>query len=153
MPASDRAAKKGIRDRLRTTTGLRPEDGWVVRSAAVPPEEIKADMVILGDVTATQTQAGLATRAKTSTCTGWVMVTRPGAGEDAIDQAGDRADEGMSLVEGALAAAPSVGGAVLPPGQVKVATSGLEETPVDWNGSAARRAIVPFSLSWTSHVT
>jgi hypothetical protein len=151
--ASNRAAKRGIRQFLVTTPGLGTADGVTVRSAAVTPEEFTGDMVILGDTTAPQVQAGLASRAKTPTVTCWVVVTRPGSGEAAIDAAGDRAEVLMALVEAALDADRTAAGSVLPPGQVVVTSSGLEESPVDWDSAAARRATIPFQLSWTSHIT
>jgi hypothetical protein len=150
--ASNRAAKRGIRTYLATTGGLGAADGVTIRSAMVDPEEFTGDMVILGDVTVPQAQAGLATRAKTPTVTCWVIVTRPGADEDAIDAAGDRAEQLLALIEAALDADRSAAGTILPPGQIVVATSGLEETPTGPDGSAARRATIGFQLSWTSHI-
>ncbi len=146
-------AKDGLGGYLATTTGLRPADAVTVRTAAVTPEEFTPDMVILSDVVAPRSGPGLATREAKPTITCWVVITRPGTDEIAIRAARARAAAVMGLIEGAVKADPTAAGTIQPPGGLAVATSGLEESPVDWDGSAARRATVPFSLSWTSHVT
>ena len=153
MPSTDRAAKRGIRTYLATTAGLGPADGVTIWSAYVDPGSWTAQTVVLGDVTAPQTQAGLATRARTATAACAVVVTVSGGDETAIDAAGARADELRALIEAALKADPSAAGTVTNPGRIVVATSGLEESPATWEGSAARRATVPFTLTWTTHIT
>ncbi|HEY3261851.1 MAG TPA: hypothetical protein VGJ95_16565 [Pseudonocardiaceae bacterium] len=153
MPPTARQAKKGIRNYLVAVTGLRPADGVTIRSATIAPEEFNDTLVILGDVIAPQAQAGLARRAENATVTCWVIVTKPGSDETAIDTAGDRADALIALVSNALAADRTAGGSVPNPGRIDLATSGLEETPVTWENQAARRATIPFSLSWTSHIS
>lgn len=144
--------KDGLGGYLATTAGLRPADAVAVRTAAVTPEEFVMDMVILGDVVAPQSRPGLATREARPTVTCWVVITRPGVDEAAVRAARARAAALMGLIEGAIRADPTAAGTIAPPGGLAVATSGLEESPVDWHGQAARRATVPFSLSWTSHV-
>jgi hypothetical protein len=153
MPPTPRQTKKKIRVYLLTISGLQPADGVVVRSATIAPEEFTDTLVVLGDVVAPQAQAGLARRSENVTVTCWVIVTRPGSDETAIDNAGDDADALIALVSNALAADRTAGGSVPNPGRIDLATSGLEETPVTWNNNAARRATIPFSLSWTSHIT
>jgi hypothetical protein len=145
-------AKDGIGDYLTSTAGLRAADGIVVRTATIAPEEFQQEMVILGDVTAPQGRPGLRGRSATPTMTCWVVIIRPGGGETAIRAARDRATALMGLIEGALAADPSAASTVQPPGGLQVASGGLEESPVAWDEQAARRATVPFTLSWTSHV-
>lgn len=147
------AAKKGIRNYLRTTAGLTAADKVTIRSAMVTPEEFALDMVVLGDVAAPQAQAGLARREETPTVQCWVIVTRPGGDEPAVDAARDRADALMALISAALAADRTAGGTVPPPARIDLSTSGLQESPVDWQGAAARRAEIPFTLVWTSHIT
>jgi hypothetical protein len=152
MPPTPRQAKKGIRNYLVAVTGLRPADGVIIRSAVVAPEEYGSDMVVLGDVIAPQAQAGLARRSENVTVGCLVEITRPGSDETAIDVVGDRADAVIALISNAFAADRTAGGAVPNPGRIDIATSGLEESPVPGE-NAARRATIPFSLSWTSHIT
>lgn len=144
-------AKNGIADYLQTTPGLRPADEVTVRSAAPDPEEPIRHLIVLGDVIAPQAQAGLQTRQGSPTMTCEVSIVEPGVGEVAIRAARARATAVMKLVEQALAADLTAAGAVPGPGQIRVATSGLQEGPVDWSGAAARQATIPFSLTWTSH--
>jgi hypothetical protein len=153
MPPTVGQAKKGIRTYLLTISGLQPADGVTVRSATIAPEEFTDTLVILGDVVAPQTQAGLARRAENVTVTCWVIVTRPGGDETAVNLARDRADALIALISGALATDRTAGGVVPNPGRIDLATSGLQETPVTWENQAARQATIPFSLSWTSHIT
>jgi hypothetical protein len=147
------AGKAGIRDFLKVTPGLRAADGVKVASADVPPEEMTTAMVLLGSVTIVYEQAGLQGRAETPTVSCWVISVQPGNGEDAVDLARDAAEALFSLVEAALAADPSAAGAVPPPGRAVITAGGLTESPVSWDGSAARRADRAFSLTWTSHTT
>jgi len=147
-------AKTGIWQRLSTTPGLMDADGVTVRSATIAPEEFQADMVILGDVTiGTPGRPGLAGRAASPSMSGWVVITRPEGSEDAIQGARDRAAELMGLVEAAIGTDPTVDNTVRGPGGTAVNISALEESPVDWNGQAARRATYPFTITWSSHVT
>jgi len=146
-------AKDGIGDYLAATAGLRDADGVTVRTATIAPEEFTYEMVILGDVTAPQGRPGLRGRSATPTMTCWVVITRAGGDETAVRAARARATAVMGLVEGATSADPTMAGTVQPPGGLQVASGGLEESPVAWDEQAARRATIPFSLSWTSHVT
>jgi hypothetical protein len=147
------AAKTGIWQRLTTTPGLSDADGVTVRSATIAPEELQGDMVICGDVTiGAAARPGLAGRSASPTMSGWVIITRPEGGEQAIQATRARAAEVMGLVEAAVEADPTVDGTVQGPGGTTVSVSALEETPVDLNGQAFRRATIPFSISWTSHV-
>jgi hypothetical protein len=155
VPSTIAAGKKGIRDYLRTTPGLTPNDGVTVRSADITPDEmtpvVEGGLIILGSVSTSQAQAGLQGRAETPTVSCWAIVGHPGGDEDAIDAVRDRAEELLALIEQALTADPSAAGTILPPGRVIVTAGGLEETPVSWDGAAARRAQRAFTLSWTSH--
>jgi len=140
--------------RLATTEGLQDADGVTVRSATIAPEEFQADMVILGDVTiGPGARPGLAGRAASPSMSGWVVITRPEGSEEAIRAARDRAAQVMGLVEAAIGTDPTADGTVRGPGGTAVNISALEESPVDWNGQAARRATYPFTVSWTSHVS
>ena len=145
--------KTGLRNYLRTSDGLRPADSVTVRSAVIAPDEFNpaADTIVLGNVSTSQDQAGLMGRSETTTLTCWVIVTRAGGDETAVETVRDRAEAIMALVEDALDANPSAGGAVPAPGQIGVATSSLEESPADLEGMALRRAELQFTLSWTSH--
>jgi hypothetical protein len=153
MPTNFGTAKSGLRDYLTAQPGLGPDDEVTVRSATITPEEFTATLVVLGDITATQAQAGLKTRATVPTMQGWVIVTRTQHGlvETVIDAARDRAEAVFALVEQALDADASAGGAAGRPGRFVIVAAGLEETPVSWSGADARRATIPFSLSWTVH--
>jgi hypothetical protein len=145
-------AKDGLGDYLATTAGLRAADGVVVRTATVAPEEVQPEMIVLGDVTAPQGRPGLRGRSATATLTGWVAIIRTGGDETAIRMARARATALMGLVEDAIEADPTMAGTIQPPGGLQVASGGLEESPVAWEEQAARRATIPFTLSWTSHV-
>jgi hypothetical protein len=151
MASSVPAVKAGLRQYLANTDGLRPTDGWTVRSADPDPREMSKQMIVLGTVTAPQAQAGLATRAETPTLTGWVIATRVGVGEATVAAARELAYDGFALIEGALAADRTAAGTVPAPGRLNITSTTLEEMPVDWDGSAARRAQLQFQVSWESH--
>jgi hypothetical protein len=151
MPSSVPAVKAGLRQYLASWSGLRPGDGVTVRSA--PGLDLPDDTVELGETTATQTQAGLASRAEQCRMTCWVQATRPGTDEAAIAAARTRAYGLAALVEQAFKADPGAGGTVPPPGQVAIGDSTLIEAPADTDGSGSRRAQVRFSVTWTSHIT
>ena len=155
MASSVAAAKAGLRDYWQTTAGLRPADGVTVRSAPVAPDELAAEQLTLGDVAAPASdRVDLSGRkAETPTCTCWVQVTRPGSGEDAVDACRDRAYALRDLAAAALAADPTAAGTIGPPGFATVDSSDLSEEPVDDDGTAARRATIRFTVTWTSHVT
>jgi hypothetical protein len=148
-------AKTGIWQRLTTTPGLTTaDDGVTVRSATIAPEELQGDMVICGDVTiGASARPGLAGRSANPTMNGWVIITRPEGDEPAIQEIRRRAAEVMGLVEATVMADPTADGTIQGPGGTTVSVSALEESPVDLNGQAFRRATYPFSISWTSHVT
>jgi hypothetical protein len=153
MPSSVPAVKVGLKQYLATTAGLRPTDGVTVRRADPEPREFSQQLVILGQATTTQTQAGLGSRAETVTLTCWVMVTRIGVGDATATAACDRAYELHALIEGAIKADRTAAGSVPPPGRLDMTASTLDEMPVDWDGSAGRRAQLQFQLSWVSHIT
>jgi hypothetical protein len=144
--------KTGIADLLATTDGLRPADEVTVSSGPVEPLPSR-DMIILGEVTTPQSRPGLATREGRPTMNGWVIVSRPEGGEAAIREARAVASRYMGLIEAAIRADPTAAGTITPPGGTRVASSGLQESPADWNGQAVRQATIPFSVSWTSHIT
>jgi hypothetical protein len=147
------AAKNGIYDYLRTTAGLTEADGVMISSAPILPTAYTNKTIVLGDITVPQTQAGLRTRERTASMGGLIVVNIPGENETAKRTARDNADDLMDLVEGAFKADRSAAGTVGNPGRIVVTTSGLEESPGDANGAAFRRAEIPFTLSWTSHIT
>jgi hypothetical protein len=152
VASSVAAAKKGLRTYLRSWEGLRPGDGVVIRSAPVTPEEADDKQVIFGDVTAPQTQAGLARRAETPTMTCWIETTSAGADETAVDTARDQADALLTLVSAALRADPTAGGTIPAPGFTVIGESSVTEYPIDIDGSAGRRAQYRFTLTWESHI-
>jgi hypothetical protein len=145
-------ALDGIGDYLASTAGLTEDDGVLVRSGPVDPPRGR-DVVMLGDVTMPQSRPGLQGRQGTPTVNGWVIISRPGGDETAIRAVRARATAVMGLIEGAVQADPSMAGTIQPPGGLQITTSGLQQSPEDWNGTAARHAEIPFSLSWTSHIT
>jgi hypothetical protein len=152
------AAKTSLWQRLRTTPGLTEADGVRVASATVgSPDELGAgtEVVELGDVTiGTGARPDMGGgRSGSPTISGWVTVTRPTGGEEAIQSARDRAAQIMGLVEAAITADPTVDGTIAGPGGTAVVVSALQEAPADWNGQAVRRTTYPFSITWTSHVT
>jgi hypothetical protein len=150
MPSSVPAVKSGLRVYLASWEGLRPGDGVTVRSA--PGGELSDDMVELGQVTAPQTRAGLAGKAENPTMTCWVQSTKAGGDEGAIRAARDRAYELLALVEAAVAADPTAGGTVPPPGGTTVGDSSLVEAPAEGPGGGMRRAQVRFTVTWVSHI-
>lgn len=156
MPSSVAEAKKRLRAWLRTVPGLTEADKVLIRGAPAAIDEVKASqkLLILGDVTAPQTLAGLARRAETPTMTCWVEATVAGGGDEAEDAARDQVYGLLALVERAVREDPSGGGAVPPPGQLVVGASTLEEVPAELSDRvAARRAQLTFQLTWTSHIT
>lgn len=153
MPSSVPAVKAGLRQFLAITPGLRPTDGVTIRRADPEPREFALQLVVLGQATTTQTQAGLAARAEACTLTCWVMVTKVGVGDTKAAEACDRAYELYDLVEGAIRADRTAAGSVPPPGRLDIGSSTLDEMPVDWDGSGARRAQLQFQIGWTSHIT
>jgi hypothetical protein len=152
VPSSVPAVKTGLAAFLRTTDGLRPADGVTIRRADPEPAQFKLQMVVLGSATATQTQAGLSARAESVTLTCWIFVTKPGVGDTAERAVADRAFELYGLIEGAIAHDRQAAGTVPAPGRLDITSATLEEMPVDWDGSAARRAQLQFQVSWTSHL-
>jgi hypothetical protein len=156
-------AKTGLWQLLSTTPGLTDTDGVRVASAAVGPDELGTgtSIVELHDVTI-GTAAGArpdmgGSRSGTPTISGWVTVTYATGGEDAIQAARTRVTAIVGLVERtvrqATAGDPTAGGIIQGPGGLAVAVSGLQEGPADWKGQAVRRAAIPFTITWTSHVT
>jgi hypothetical protein len=152
VPSSVPAVKPGLRQFLATTTGLTPTAGVTVHSADPDPRQLTKKSIILGQVTAPQTQEGLTRRAETATLTCTILVTKAGVGETAIEAARTEVYELEALLVGALAEDPTAGGVVPPPGQLKVASSTLDERSVDWDGGAMRQAQLQLSISWTSHI-
>lgn len=152
MPSSVPAAKKGLRDYLRTIPGLTPADQVVIRSAPVAPDELADRQLTLGDVVAPQARAGLARKEETPSLTCWLRIIRPGDDENAADTVRDEAASLLALVEGALLRDPSAAGTIVPPGGTRVTSSTLEEFPADLNGTAGRGAQYTIVIGWTSHI-
>jgi hypothetical protein len=154
MSSSVAAAKKGLRNYLRSWPGLRTTDGVTIRSAPVTPTEMTDKQVMFGDVSAPpKVHAGMARWEEKPTADGWIEVTRPGADEDAIDAARDLGSELLTLVEDALHADPTAAGTIPPPAQATVSFTALAEYPFEIDGSAGRRAQYRFTITWTSHIT
>lgn len=143
-------AVDGLADLLATTDGLRPADGWTVCSGPVDPLP-SAELVLFGDVTVTHSTADLMGRSGAANLAGWVIVFRPGSGEDATRTARRVAAQAMGRIEGAVRADPSAAGTIRPPGGTQIATSGLQQALSEWNGQAGQQARVPFTITWTSH--
>lgn len=152
MSSSVPAVKAGLRQFLSTTAGLKPTDGVTIRRADPEPREFSQQLIVLGQATTTQAQAGLAARAESVTLTCWVFVTKIGVGDAKAAEACDRAYELYALIEGAIKVDRTAAGSVPPPGRLDITASTLEEVPVDWDGSAARRAQLQFQVSWVSHI-
>jgi len=152
MPSSVAQGKTGLRAYLQATEGLRPADKVTVLSGAVEPVPA-TKMVVLGKATTTEAQAGLARRAETVALLCWVLVTKSGSGETAIQAARDDAYQLRALIGKALQSDPTAAGAVPDPGHIDITGSELDEVPVTWDGQAAQRAELQLQLSWTSHIT
>lgn len=152
MPSTVPAVKAGLRDYLKVYPGLTAADGVVVRSAPGTPDEEIDKHVILGDVVAPQKRVGLAGKDESPTMTCWARITRPGSDEDAIDTAREDAAALLALVQAAIKADESAGGAVPGPGGLMISETALEEYATDIDGTAARRADYRFTITWTSHL-
>jgi hypothetical protein len=152
MASTVPAVKAGLRNWLRTQTGLLPADGVTVRGAAVDPAEMTADMVVLTEVTAPQTPPVMYPdiREESPTLTGYCVATRPGTGDVAEDAARDRAYALFAVVEQALETDPTVGGVIPGPIKGRLTEGGLTESAVDIDGQAGRQASVRWLLAWTS---
>lgn len=147
------AVKTGLAAYLSTTDGLRRTQGVTVRASAPDSKERATELVFLGGVTASQTQAGLAQRAEAATLTCIIEVAKVGVGDAKATEARDRAYEIEAAVTGALAADRSAAGTVPPPGQLAVTGSTLTEFPDLVGESPARVAQIELSIAWTSHIT
>lgn len=153
MSTSVPAAKKGLRDYWRTIEGLRLNDGVVIRSAPVAPDQLADKQLTLGDVNAPQARAGLTRKEETPTLTCWLRVVRPGDDETAMDQVRDEAAALLALVEAALLRDPTAAGTIPPPGDTRVTNSTLEEYPaMTAEGTAGRGAQYTFQIQWVSHI-
>jgi hypothetical protein len=154
MPSTVPAVKKGLRTWLRLQAGLTSADNVTIYGASDPPAET-ADMVVLTGVTGPQAPPVMYPdiREETPTLTGYVVVTRPGAGddaEDAEDAARDRVYALFAVIEAALEADPSAGGNIPGPGKGLLSQGDLTESYYDWEGGAGRRAEIRWTLTWSS---
>jgi hypothetical protein len=151
VPSTVPTVKPGLRNWLRTRTGLTPADGVTVRGRAINPGEETNAMVILTRVIAPQAFAVMAaTKEETPTLTGYVLAKKPGTGDDAEDAARNRAYELFGFIETALRTDPTAGGVVAGPGMAEVTEGDLEEGPGDEEGSGTCKAQVRFLIRWQS---
>lgn len=146
------AVKTGLRGYLASLEGLRPSDDVRVHSAPVTPDDAGLHHVILGDVTTTLSQGGLATRVESVTLTAYITALAAGDDETARASARDDVYTLFAAVEAGISIDPSAGGVVPGPGRLVIASATLQEVPVDLDGSAARRVQLSFTLTWTSHL-
>jgi hypothetical protein len=151
MPSTVPAVKKGLRTWLRLQPGLLASDGVAIYGASDPPAET-ADMVVLTGVAGPQTPPVMYPdiREESPTLTGYIVVTRSGAGDDAEDAARDRVYALFAVVEAALEADPSAGGNIPGPGKGLLSQGDLTESYYDWEGGAGRRAEIRWTLTWSS---
>jgi hypothetical protein len=156
MPSTAPTVKAGLRNWLRTLTGLREVDGVTVRGAAVHPDEAHKNLVVLTTVTAPQSGPVIwpDLREETPTLVGYCVCRRPNTddadtGEDAARAA---AYALFAVIENALEADPSAGGVL--PGPVKglITEAGLVEAAGDGTSLGYRVAEVRWLLSWTSDI-
>lgn len=152
MPSTVPTVKPGLRDWLRLQAGLTPADSVLVRGAAVAPEEMTADMVILTGVLAPQASPVMYPDIKEErpTMTGYCIGTRPGTGDTAEDAARVRAYALFAVLEQALKTDPSAGGVIPGPLKGGLTEGELTESPVDIDGQGGRQATVRWTLAWTS---
>jgi hypothetical protein len=150
MASTVPAVKKGLRTWLRLQTWPGPE-AVTVHGASDPPLETR-DMVILTGVTGPQTTPVMYPdiREESPTLTGYVVVRRPGSGDEAEDAARDRAYALFAVIEQALEADPTAGGVIPGPGKGLLTEGGLTESSGDESGQAVRQAEVRWLLTWTS---
>jgi hypothetical protein len=152
VPSTVPTVKKGLRAWLAALPGLLPADGVTVRSAPINPDDQPPDLIVLTDVTAPQSYdlMDAATKTERATLTGYVVVTRPGSDETAVDAARDRAYALFAVLEAALEADPGAGGVIPGPLKGELTEAGLSESATDSNGQGARQAQVRWLLAWTS---
>jgi hypothetical protein len=152
MPSTVPAVKAGLRDWLRTQTGLLPADGVTIRGAAIDPTEAAKDLVVLTDVTAPQTAPVMypAIVEESAILTGYCVATRPGSGDLAEDTARARAYALFAVVEQALETDPTAGGVIPGPLKGRLTEAGLTESAVDLEGQGGRQASVRWLLAWGS---
>lgn len=153
MPSTVPTVKAGLRDWLRTQTGLRPQDGVAVYgSTRGINDALNSDMVILAGVTAPQatpvTWPDL--REENPTLTGFCVARRPGTGDDAEDAARDRAYALFAVLEQALETDPTAGGVIGGPMKGTLASGDLTEGAGDESDQGVRWAEVRWTLTWTS---
>src|SRR5215216_1530918 len=148
MPSTVPAVKPGLRDWLRTLTGLRPADGVYVSGVALDPDTVTGDTIMLASVLAPQTTPVMYPdiREETATLTGYCLAVRPGSGDLAEDAARDRAYALLAVLENALEADPSAGGVIPGPLKGSLTEEGLTESPGEGPGGADRRASVRWLL-------
>ena len=152
MASTVPAVKAGLRDWLRLQPGLLASDGVTVRGAAVDPNEMTYDLVVLTDVTAPQATPVMypAIVEESATLTGYCVATRPGTGDTAEDTARARAYELFAVIEQALETDPTAGGVIPGPIKGRLTDTGLTENAIDLDGGGGRQASVRWTLAWTS---
>jgi hypothetical protein len=148
VPSTVPAVKKGVRNWLRTQSGLTPANDVSIHGRSVVPGE---DTVILAGVTAPQAFVYMgAAKEETPTLTGYVDVGRPGNNDEGEDAARDRAYQILGYIETAFRTDPTAGGVVPGPGLAEVVEGDLEEGPGDEQGSGTCRSRVRFLIRWLS---
>lgn len=152
MPSTVPAVKVGLRDWLRTQTGLRPADAVYVSGVMVDPQTITGKTVMLASVTAAQTPPVMFPdiREESPTLTGFCAGFAAGGGDEAQDAARAQAYALFAVIEAAIEADPSAGGVIPGPGKGLLTQGDLTESPGDDNGGATRHAVVQWLLNWTS---
>jgi hypothetical protein len=151
MPSTVPAVKKGLRNWLRTQTGLLPADGVTVYGAADPPAETP-DMIVLTGVLAPQTAPVMYPdiREESPTLTGYITAVRPGKGDEAEDAARDRAYALFAVLEQALETDPTAGGVIPGPVKGRLTQGDLTEHADQDGDQATRRATLQWTLAWGS---
>lgn len=152
MPSTIPAVKAGLRDWLRTLTGLRPQDGVLVSGVVVDPATITGKTVMLGSVTGPQTPPVLwpDIREESPTLTGFCVGYASGNGDEAQDTAREDAYFLFAVIEANLEADPSAGGVIPGPRKGQLTQGDLTESPGEAATGAVRHASVQWLLSWVS---
>jgi hypothetical protein len=155
VPAVKKALRPWLRARLDAASMPTVKVATAIRDATTITQDDEA--VVLGNVTGPQEWAGLGAQRKTETptITCWIEIAKPGDGEDAIDAARDRAYAILAVVEAALRADPTAGGAIPNPNITAVAQADLEESPIELGpqgGVAGRFARLRSTITYTARI-
>jgi hypothetical protein len=154
VPSSVPGFKKAFRAWARARLDAAAMTGVKVYARGVTPDILGNgdEAVLLGAVTTARqtvaTLSGLKEEAPSMTC--YVNIVKGGDSEDVGDAARDRAYAILGVLEDALQDDPTVGGFLTGAGAANVTETGLDDIPVDVNGTAGQHAKLRVVVGWTA---